>query len=396
MKDYAIYLYPRELNYFTPVIKTFPPQSLDIHISHNNKQKISFSDFAQDIRDNISQLRDLSYTVREMDVSCFEGYRGVALTNIFFEPGASNMFNWPENYWRPRLAGFYHQSGRSFFSEGRAPSYYFMASTRQAEIKEAHKVSRRKDPDLFMKLRRLPQNKINEFTYTGPFHLGEWLERRHLPRELLRGELEEKMHCSFDPNKPVVAYFENFRNDPAEQRVALERLAQNVNLVTKLFTEGDTIKGAYVWPDSGYAPNLLRFASDFILASYRSGTFASSTMLGLRVIPYYTPTTYLDVPRTKRVPYTHYLAPNFNKEDINSEIIDKLNPLFNILDTGALLDRLGDAAWWLNYEENLPAAQNDIFGSYDMDDAVNRTSNLLKRVFEEESLGEDTVALKIR
>lgn len=250
----------------------------------------------------------------------------------------------------------------------------------------------------FAQLMRLPREMRNEFAYSGPYHIGDWAEKRHCSRAHLRSMLEEKLGCALDARKPVVAFLLDEVSHLNQVGVALEQLALHVNLVCKIGLMPPPC-GAYVWPEEGFAPNLLRFAAEYILAGYHSGTLASSTMLGLPVIPYYTPLTYEGGrgKRKKRLGgHKVYLPGNFTSDNICIDILDQLNPPVNLMDTSAILDRMDDTSWWTDYTARLPTAQKNIFGDYCIDGAASKTAALLVRAVTHGTFGEDADAVRLR
>ena len=258
------------------------------------------------------------------------------------------------------------------------------------------KVSSSENPLLFKKFSSLPRHVLNEYAWAGPYHFGDWLEKRFLEKSVLYAELEEKLKRELDPSKPVVAFLESWYNHPGQMKAALEKLAPHVNLIIKKLTPMD-IPGAYLWPDDSFAPNLLRFASDFILASYRSGTLTSSTMLGLPVIPYYTSLVSQDwFVRSKWTSYKLLMPEKYEGKDMCVDILTTINPPIDLLETDKLLERMNSPDWWRAYQQALPAAQKAIFGEYEIEGAAARAARLLVRITGTGSFGNDVAALRLR
>lgn len=259
-----------------------------------------------------------------------------------------------------------------------------------------YQIIKDKNPELFRQALALPREMINEYAYTGLYHLGEWEEKRLAPKAQLRAELEQKLQCSLPDDKPVVAFLQDEFCHPRQVTKALEALAPYVTLVIKGQGIPD-IEGTYIWKDGGFAPNLLRFAADYILAGYHSGTLASSTMLGLRVIPYYTSLIYFNGPILGKLDkYTRYMPGHYKGGHVCVDIIQNINPPLDLLDTNAVLDRISDESWWISYAQGLPDAQKTIFGDYAISGAASKTARLLIRACGHGSFGEDVTTIGLR
>lgn len=394
MKECAFYMSPYEMAYFGSILRNLPKEFIDIHIGHLNRKITDFSTLKPEYREQIDKFADDGYTVLPLDPDALDEYRAAAMSTEFYGP-ASKLFDWSKKR-QTRLAALVHSTYLPLETTGLAARYYLLASRREAEYPESRKVSPSKNPLLFKKFSSFPRHMLNEYAWTGPYHFGDWLEKRFLDKSVLRAGLEEKLKRELDPSKPVVAFLESWYNHPGQMQAGLEKLAPHVNLIIKKFTPMD-IPGAYPWPDDSFAPNLLRFAADFILASYRSGTLTSSTMLGLPVIPYYTPSISQDwYVRSKWASYTLLMPENHEGKDMCVDILTKINPPIDLLATDRLLERMDSRDWWLSYQRALPAAQKAIFGDYEIEGAAARAARLLIRITGTGSFGNDVAALKLR
>lgn len=395
MKDFAIYLTPYEIVYYGAIIKSLPQELLDIHIGYTEKKITSFTSLHKEAQNNIEALVGEGYSVFSLNTDLLSHYRNVVLSSDFFGR-LQTHFDWQADR-RLGIACLFHSTDTTGRSNQFPASWYILAHQRQTESPESNKVLRREHPALFTDMMALPRELINEYAYTGPYHLGEWTEKRHWPKEQLRAELEDKLQCSLPAHKPVVAFLQDEFCHPRQIAQALEKLVPHVSLVIKALHGLEPVAGAYVWKDQSYAPNLLRFAADYILAGYHSGTLASSTMLGLPVIPYYTNLIHFGGRVFGKLgKYTAYLPGYFKDDHVCVDILGQLNPPLNLMDTQAVLDRMHDAAWWTAYGQRLPAAQKAIFGDYDIDGAAAKTARLLVRAFGRGSFGEDAVAVRLR
>lgn len=66
------------------------------------------------------------------------------------------------------------------------------------------------------------------------------------------------------------------------------------------------------------------------------------------------------------------------------------------MDTKGILDRITSNEWWNDYNKRLPGAQKSIFGDYSIDDAPEKTAELIMRVFENNTFGKDAVGVQLR
>lgn len=394
MKELAFYMSPYEMAYFGSIIKNLPKEFVDIHVGHLDRKIADFSALKPEYKAQIDKFADFGYSVLPLDPAKLDNYRAAAMSTELYGP-ASNLFDWQKKR-QTRLVALVHSTYLPLETTGFAPNYYLLASRREAEHCETLKVSQRAAPSLFKKFSSLPRHVLNEYAWTGPYHFGDWLEKRFLDKSVLRAELEEKLKTELDPSKPVVAFLESWYNHPGQMKAALEKLAPHVNLIIKKLMPLD-IKGAYLWPDDSFAPNLLRFASDFILASYRSGTLTSSTMLGLPVIPYYTSLISKDwFTRSKWGSYKLLMPENYEGKDMCVDILTKINPPIDLFETDRLLERMNSRDWWISYQQALPGAQKAIFGDYEIEGAAARAARLLARITGTGSFGKDVAALRLR
>lgn len=391
MRDIVWVMDRSEIMYNFQVVKCFSPDSIDLSIIDPNDDCFTGSIAAFS---GLSHLQELGYHVSRMDdVKKIRQYRNIIMNSSGL--GRQGKFR-DEKLPHSRCVMMCHSVDAVIGAGDKPPHWYLFASQRQAEGKERNKVSRSDNVRLFNYLMSLPAALRDEFAYSGPYHIGHWAAKRHDSKALLQQELAETYRYSFDPNKPVVAFLEDEFCHEQQVIDGLKRLAPHVNLVVK-GRELLSIPGVFVYPNYAYAPNLLRFAADYILAGYHSGTLASSTMLGLPVVPYYTTMVfYRGRLYGKRARYTCYLDRPLGKSDMRLDILESLNSPLDLQNTEALLERFSDGAWWAEYTRRLPAVQQAIFGNYAIDGAAEKTAQLIKRVFEQESFGEATTAVRLR
>lgn len=280
-------------------------------------------------------------------------------------------------------------------------SSYLMAYEKQATVTGPNKATRREN-ELFSAIVNRPREQFSEFAFSGPYHLGEWLQKRHLPKHELQRELESILGANLDKSKPVAAFFVDEFCNPGQVEDALRRLAPKLNLIIKSWIQLDfsNIPGVIQWPQKGYAPNLLRFAADVIFCGFFSGTLCSSTMPGLNVIPYYTPWIHrhgrgANEPAIKFEAFADGLKgmisdyPSFN-------IIKNFIAPSDLTKTTAIMDKITDKGYWIDYRQALPALHEGVFGKFELDAAPEKTAKMLMDNLENRSFGADTAAVAAR
>lgn len=398
MNKFAFYLTPHELTYFMGILQKFPQDFFDIHVAPAGKIITSFQELSPIFQSEINSLLDKGYFVKPLSAPRLKEYHNAVLSSSFLVK-RQRHFNWPQLPPNSNLACLFHSTDAQALSHQFHASWYILAHNRQAQVPEPNKFINSSDATqkmMFEKIIRLPRKMINEYAWAGLYHLGDWEKKRLLPKDVLREELEKKLRTSLSSTKPVVAFLQDEFCHWRQIAEALERLAPHVNLIIKGSSIPE-IRGTFVWPDRGYAPNLLRFASDFILAGYHSGTLASSTMLGLRTIPYYTTLIFKGGSTIgTRDNYKYYMPHHFKGRHVCVDILEQLNPPVNLLDTQAILERMENDIFWTAYRQKLPPAQKNIFGEYIIEGAAERAAKLLLRAFAKGSFGKDTAAVRLR
>lgn len=394
IRPVAFYMSPDETGYFAEIIRNMPKDLLDVHIGPLQTRIDSFDSLSDEYRLQIRTLLNDGYSVLPLNPDKINEYRVIVSTSMFYGPLGS-LFDWSKAP-DARLVALYHTTFLPVETTGLAAHYYILSSRRELEGEEDGKILRCDKPELYAKIMTLKRKMVNEYAFTGLFHLGEWTEKRKRPKRELRKELEECLGSSLDPAKPVVAFLEGWFFKPELMKKALARLAPHVNLIVKGLSRL-AIEGAHSWPKQGFAPNLLRFASDYILAGYRSGTLTSSTMLGLKVIPCYTSLVSLNWHlRSKWGNYKAFMPGFYPKEDICVDIIKTLNPPLDLENTSAILQRMHNKKWWEEYSEKLPQCQKNIFDDYMIDGAAQKTAHYIIKILTKGSLEEDAEAVRLR
>lgn len=386
-----------EVNFYKSVLTCFDADFFDIQIATQSPADKELGNFLSGDGARLSgtaELQDLGFFCREFDADTIKNYENIVLNaNFLSRKGPLNEKVSPETH----CVALKHSLDMPIFSYRLPAHWYIGASQRQIEIAENGKVPR-SQTELFTKIMEMPIALRNEYAYSGPYHLGEWVTRRHNPKAVLQQELEAFLGCTFDATKPVVAFLQDEFCHEQQVLEGLARLTEHVNLVVKAGPRISALPGVFAYPPSGFAPNLLRFAADFILAGYHSGTLASSIVLGLPVVPFYTTMIIWKggVDAGKRKRYTVYLERQGNGDNICIDILEQINPPVNLQDTEAVLERMNNTSWWKDYTCRLPVAQRRIFGDYTIEDATEKTAQLIKNVFSYGTFGEDVAAVRVR
>ncbi|WP_291325443.1 hypothetical protein [Desulfovibrio sp. UCD-KL4C] len=255
--------------------------------------------------------------------------------------------------------------------------------------------------DLFKQATTFPVHSKIEFAYTGPYHIAEWTKKREHQKKEFRAELEETIARKLPEDKPVIAFFKDELTYEKSIIHGLKKLSKHATVIYKPFEENDPCilalgKHVTLWPSINYAPNLLRFASDFIFAGYSSGTLSSSIMLGLKVLPYYTEQVYIKGRAAKelgsyktfmpRPPYTH----------TNARCLAGYGEFFDLENTANILKAINSENFWNSYSKRLPEIQKIAFGDYTLEDPEIKTSKLILRAFIKGSFGMDASIIKIK
>lgn len=390
MRDFVWLMTASEVLYNSQVIACFKPDELDIKLRAYPLRGLSETELKIS---GITPLQEQGYSIQKLgNTDEIRRYNNIIMNSGAF--GSKGEFE-GQTLPHSRCIMVSHSVDLYVQARNRAAHWHIFASQRQAETREENKILPSDNTKLFSYLMSLPAHLKDEFTYSGPYHIGDWAAKRNAPKNQLQQELAETFHFNFDSAKPVVAFLQDEFCHEQQVLDGLRHLTPHVNLVIK--GRLPSIPGSFEYPDISYAPNLLRFAADYILAGYFSGTLVSSTMLGLPVIPYYTSMIYYKGRRhNNRGRYTRFFNREYRKDDIRLDILETLNPPVDLQNTQAILDKFADNAWWAEYHRQLPAVQRAVFGSYLVEGAAERTAQLIRKVFSQGTFGEDAVAARLR
>lgn len=255
-------------------------------------------------------------------------------------------------------------------------------------------------------IRQISPLQKSEIAVTGPFHIGEYLERRKTKQEYRR-ELEEYLEMKLPDEKPVLAVFDNIATLPGQLLVAINKLAMDFTVIFKERNTLDRVRHVALSPEvilyrGGRSPNTLRFGADFILAGYEAATFYTSVMLGLDVIPYYTRyIRHFWVTGGKTLPYSclipQMITPmNATSKNILLDIFHRAGHLFDILKTEEIKKAVLGNEYLEWYHTNLPRIQRETFGDYLLEGAPEKTAEYILRFAKDGTLGDDCAAVHFK
>lgn len=247
-----------------------------------------------------------------------------------------------------------------------------------------------------------------ELCYTGPYHIGEFLERRHEKKSQLKAELTEQLGIDIPQDKPLVFMLEDEVCHMGQLAYAANHMAQYATVIfksllpatdprlTKFNSNVHIIHGPA-------AANPLRFAADFVCCGYMSGSFTTSVMLGQNVLPYYS-----RLVRTRSMPRPYFPLTPYNKfitlpEPLLRSAVHVIYSKF--YKEGKLLDLINAETFknaiqgteYINwYHSILPSLQKEAFGDYQLEGAPQKTADYIMRFVKEGTVGKDCAAIFLK
>lgn len=398
MERISCFFHPAELSFFMPVLSCFPPELVEIFCVTDVETPSGADVRAQSYYQpfGLADIQEKGYALHPADNAALaRSTRAICGAGVYY------YYNWVDKQLFCRLPSAYLVHAIDGSGAGDPTCRWFVAQHKCMAGQPAEgKICREENPAEFSRLRALPPEKVSEYAYVGPYHLGEWETKRHAPKDQLRAELEEGLGVSLPAHKPVLAFYRDEVCLPEEYIPALRRLSRHASIIYKgigdLKTDPvfQTLKGElFFWPRNGYAQNTLRFGVDAILAGYCSGTFASSVMLGLKVLPFYTEKVRVRKNGNQYLyDYRHYLKGCGMTATLNR----CLRTLVDINDRARIMFFLENSDFWRKYGKLLPAVQKDVFGDYAIEGAAQKTAILLLKALTKGSMGEDVIALRPR
>lgn len=227
------------------------------------------------------------------------------------------------------------------------------------------------------KLSKLDPEYKTEFVYSGPFHITSFLINEKDKKNKARSILLESLQMEFDKEYPVIAFFEDAYALPGHIVYCLNRLAKYCTIIVKPF---DNAKSEYlsklssnisIYDKSTWAPNDLRYGADWIMCGYRSGVFASSLMVGLNVIPYYSRIIKCKFQNDGLTRWQDLIpCPQSHLHHQCDFILrQKWHNYFDLLDIESIYKAIFDNEYEKWIKDNIATLQRDVFGNYNIEDS---------------------------
>lgn len=247
----------------------------------------------------------------------------------------------------------------------------------------------------------LPPDKTEKYeaAYSGPFQFEREIIKGEPRKSEARRLLAEAAGANLDAGKPFILFVEGGFSSPRQIVYCLNRLARDCVIMFKPYLPngydqyGGLGENILRFPDD---PSLLvtaKLAADFIMAEFYKGTFLSSIVLGLPVIPFYSrPLCGIIGKRgltsQKRFEYINgidnypyrFLYQNFRR-------------VFDLINIGELKKAIFEPEYLAWYRQNLPLLQKGAFGDYFLEEAAEKTAEYILRFAKVGTLGKDGLAL---
>lgn len=375
-------VYGEELKYIIPVIKCLPPDFIDIIFPRKTFQKF-ISQFGLEKYNIVYGYENLeNYDYLIMD------------TNTFFRNPKLKELNC-------KLIGYPHASDATM------PGKFLNLLSLALFESQRQMITPMIIPcDPLRNWTPLPDAEYKcELCYTGPYHLGNYLERRLETKSDIKAEVAETLGIHIPQDKPLVFILQDEYCNLKQLAYAANRMAEYATVIFKTLapiTEPylEKFKSSVHMLRGNFTPNLLRFAADFICCGYLSGSFTTSVMLGQNVLPYYSRIVYarnmvfpymhikryddfLDIPEPAFRTAKHVLYLKFYNEGKLQSLTDAASFKKAILGT--------EYKDW--YQSILPSLQKEAFGEYILAGAPQKMADYIMRFVNEGTLGKDCAAV---
>lgn len=242
-----------------------------------------------------------------------------------------------------------------------------------------------------------------EYAITGPFHIGEFLQTRPEDKRDLVVRLEKNLNIKIRRDRPLVLFLEDEYTPLVDIVEGLNRLAPHATVICKfLERSGASNLGlspeVVIHPSSGLAPNSARYAADAVICGANSGSFVTCLMLGLDVIPYYSPIMENKFWNNKKTEFESFRRDQLKPDafSFKHKLFSHWDRFFNIRDTAAILDALTKKEYREWYHGALPALQHNICGYYPRTNCHEIAAEYLLRFACEGTLGKDAFAYYLK
>lgn len=388
--DKKIAIYARSvqlIKYILPVLKFIPPSFIDIIIQNDTPdaehfiKKFGLSDYSIYYGDE--NVKKYKYVIGDA--------RAIAINTELQNSGCS-------------FIGYTHASDAAATGGLKHLSLAIFES--QNQMTNSRILSCAPLPDGYTLPARA--NYKCEICHTGLYHIGEFLERRHEKKSQLKAELAEQLGIDIPQDKPLIFLLEDELCHIGQIAYAANHMAEYATVIYKsLLPVADPRLAKFsskVHMLRGpLAPNLPRFAADFVCCGYMSGSFTTSVMLGQNVLPYYS-----RLLRISSKPHPHFPPKTYDTFKTLPEACFRsaANIIYaKFYEEGRLLD-LAKADSFKNaiqgteyrewYQSVLPSLQKEAFGDYLLDGAPQKTADYIMRFVKEGTLGKDCTAVYLK
>lgn len=362
------------LRYVVPLIRYFSPDSIDL-VTPGDMESDMFKEFKREgynVLNGYKYLNNYDYVL--IDVSKIPSIPSVEKLNC-------------------RFIGFTHATDSP---GGITPS--MMIYEAENQVKNPKILS----TDLLPEDYTLPAHAdcTCELCYTGPYHLGEFLEMRK-DKSSLKAELAEQLGIDIPLDKPLVFILEDQYCHLGQIAYMANQMSRYATVIFKTLAEVadpylEKFNDAVHVFRSPATPNLPRFAADFICCGYKSGSFTTSVMLGQNVLPYYSRIVsrvkaknhpFCDISRYDRFKPVAEPPLRTAADIIYLKFYDE-GRLFDLVDSSAFENAISGTEYADWYQSILPNLQKEAFGEYQIDGVLQKTADYIMRFVNEGTLGE--------
>lgn len=379
-KKFCLYIFPAGLSYIAIIIRHIPADMIDIIFKGDSYDP-----------DMLKGIGLASYNI--LPQSELPNYQYILADNICRPPVQKGQ----------TLISFFHGADASGAWNTTNTGAYFVPSQEAAYVGSLRLVG-----DEYKLLKNLDSTQKCEICYSGPYHI----EPERKPKQELRRQVEEQYGFKFDPDRPVVLIIESAYCDLGQLFYAVRHLCQYANVIYKAWSDFETPifpgdEYLFMVRETNWANNLLRYASDFIMAEYDSGSLISSLMLDLPIIPYYSRLVidkvppgqgahrYEDeIPAQVLLPYRKYFGRHFTY--LCRAYLHQHNLLVDVLDSARIRDLIAGGRYPEEFGPHFRILQNEAFGDYLREDAAEYTAAMLLKFVEKGTFGKDCSAILLK
>lgn len=249
----------------------------------------------------------------------------------------------------------------------------------------------------------IPHQQKCEYAYSGLYHFGKYLNPAERDKRKLRAELEEMVQRKIPSGKPLIAFFTDTVILHNQSAYGLNKLADSCTIVAKFLHLSDPIKamlnpGIIIYDDPSFAPNVMRFAADWIICGFMGGTALSSLALGLPLITVYSRLQlHIGDPKSQIFAWDKFLKAShrFPQDYSLWRYYRYWKKHFDILDYQAIKKAIFEPAYLEWYRENIGELQKKIFGQYLLENAPQATAELVLRFASDGTLGNKCNAVNL-